>query len=117
MKKLLSVAEKPSVAQAIAQALAVNGIRTRARRNFQGGCPIHDIKCYFQNENVDMVITSVAGHLFSTEFKSPYNKWGSCDARDLFTCPVEKIVESEGKKFCIFIYFYINNMKEDSGIN
>jgi hypothetical protein len=45
--KVLSVAEKPSVALAIAQALATNGIRTRPR-NY--GCATHDISCRLMNQ-------------------------------------------------------------------
>lgn len=45
-------------------------------------------------ENVDMVFTSVSGHLHELEFADGMNQWSACRPGDLFEARVEKIVSS-----------------------
>lgn len=47
-----------------------------------------------RGENVDMVFTSVLGHLLELDFVQPYRSWGGCRPGDLFTAPVEKVVRA-----------------------
>eukprot|EP00061_Rhincodon_typus_P011979 g37384.t1 len=41
-------------------------------------------------QNVGIVMTSVSGHLLELEFKSPFQKWRSCNPVTLFDAEVEK---------------------------
>jgi len=90
--KVLNVAEKPSVAKGISNILAGQGPAPRHRpggTNYNG---IYEFGCQINGENVDMVFTSVLGHLLELEFIEPYRKWDACKPGELFTIPVEKKV-------------------------
>ena len=54
-----------------------------------------------QGQPVQMLFSSVAGHLLELEFKPPYNKWHGCRPVDLYDAPVVKGVNpnsAENKK-------------------
>ena len=52
-----------------------------------------------QGREVDMVFSSVAGHLLELDFEPPYNSWRGCAPRDLYEAPVKKQVsKGEGQK-------------------
>lgn len=84
--RALHVAEKPSVAKKVAEHLS-KGVQSSSRQgpsvynrlyDFEtGGPPSHE------GHRVAHVVTSVTGHLMSTEFEEPYNKWHACAPRDL----------------------------------
>jgi DNA topoisomerase IA len=42
------------------------------------------------NQYHKLVITSVCGHVYSTDFGSQYRNWNSCDPEALFDAPVER---------------------------
>jgi DNA topoisomerase IA len=42
----------------------------------------------------DFTVTSVAGHLISTDFPQDYKKWNSCDPFALFDAPITEYVET-----------------------
>ncbi|KAK2951585.1 putative DNA topoisomerase 3-alpha [Blattamonas nauphoetae] len=91
MVNVLSVAEKPSVAQAIASALADRG-GTRSRpRPRNGASPLWEINTTIQGQPVKMTVTSVRGHVFSLSFPRRYQGFQSCDPIELFDAPVEKV--------------------------
>jgi DNA topoisomerase-3 len=46
-----------------------------------------------QGRQVDMVFSSVAGHLLSLDFEPPFNRWQSCAPKDLYEVPVRKGVQ------------------------
>ena len=93
---VLHVAEKPSIAQAIAQGLS--SMQGSSQCSFGGGgrsLPTHDIshlpfpKAPYA-ERASHKITSVAGHVFGTDFASEYQSWDSVDPAELFHAPIIK---------------------------
>ncbi|WPH01340.1 Hypothetical protein R9X50_00418100 [Acrodontium crateriforme] len=95
--KVLCVAEKPSIAKAVAGHLAGGGFTTRAVPGNQY------VKNYLFHYNFptwgpcDVTMTSVLGHLMSQDFEAAYRPWRSCDPSALFDARIETYVE-EGKK-------------------
>lgn len=91
---VLNVAEKPSVAKAVANILSRNqGLRVREGRSrynkiFEFNYSINGRPCH-------MLITSVTGHLMELDFDDRYRKWHSCDPADLFRAPVRKFVPED----------------------
>ena len=50
-------------------------------------------------QQVNMIFSSVAGHLLELEFTSPYNTWRGCRPAELYNAPVAKQVsKGEGEK-------------------
>jgi DNA topoisomerase-3 len=88
--RVLNVAEKPSVAKAVAEILSRGGMQSRAGRSrynrvFEFNYAIGAQACH-------MLVTSVTGHLMELDFDDRYRKWYSCDPVDLFHAPVRKAV-------------------------
>lgn len=114
--KWLCVAEKPSVAKSIAQILSggqFTTVRTLSTHSFPLPFSLTDylpppqrtarkpqwIKNYsfsyrqgHQGAHSDFTVTSVAGHLTSSDFDDQYRKWHSCDPRDLFDAGIRTFV-------------------------
>jgi len=111
-KKVLSVAEKPSIAREISRILS-NGQsqkvcsallfafrRRRIEKNFpflqRNGISQYnhcfDFVCTVGNVTYDMVVTSVTGHLTEVNFPNAYRGWRTTDPVSLFQAPIEKIV-------------------------
>lgn len=91
--KVLCVAEKPSIAKAVANILGGQSVRSRETRNKY----TRNYDCTFTFPGwggCDVTVTSVAGHLFSTDFTAQYVKWGSCAPADLFEARIETDVPS-----------------------
>ena len=66
-----------------------------------------------RGENVDMVFTSVLGHLMELDFVQPFRSWGGCRPGDLFTAPVEKRVRGRGCAWVgMYMYTYVCNMRK-----
>ncbi|XP_073018547.1 DNA topoisomerase 3-alpha isoform X1 [Primulina eburnea] len=95
--RALNVAEKPSVAKAVAGILSKNpasgGLRVRDGRSrfnriFEFNYPI-------QNQQFQMAFTSVTGHLMEIEFEERYRKWHSCDPVDLYHASIRKHVPQD----------------------
>jgi DNA topoisomerase-3 len=88
--RVLNVAEKPSVAKAVAEILSRGGMQSRAGRSrynrvFEFSYAIGPHACH-------MLVTSVTGHLMELDFDDRYRKWYSCDPEALFEAPVRKVV-------------------------
>ena len=66
---ILMVAEKPSICNSIAAALAggLDNCRSRGRSP-----PIHEFAGSFQGRTVMFRVTSVTGHVFSVDFPSEF---------------------------------------------
>ncbi|QDZ19827.1 DNA topoisomerase [Chloropicon primus] len=92
--RVLNVAEKPSVAREASKALSRNQATYR-RGPGNTGC--YEFRYRVQGLDCTMVFTSVAGHLMSTDFQEPFNKWRSCAPLDLFHKPLRRYVPS-GKR-------------------
>lgn len=88
---MLNVAEKPSVAKAVAgilsshQGLKIREGRSRFNKIFEFNYTISGRPCF-------MSFTSVTGHLMELDFDERFKKWHSCDPVQLYHAPVRKYV-------------------------
>lgn len=91
MMKILCVAEKPSIAKAVAQILSggqfqASNTRINYIKNYKFSCRFPEWgQC-------DVVFTSVAGHLTEADFEQPYNKWGQFPPIALFEARIVSFV-------------------------
>jgi DNA topoisomerase III len=81
--KILCVAEKPSIAKAVAQILGGGHVNTSATtvtyiKNYRFSARIADWG------DCDVTFTSVAGHLTENDFDEQYKKWTQCSPVALF---------------------------------
>ncbi|OAD60713.1 DNA topoisomerase 3-alpha [Eufriesea mexicana] len=86
--KVLNVAEKHDAAKNIAGYLSRGNCKRR-----EGLSPynkIFEFSTYLWNQNCDMIMTSVSGHLLNYTFIGTYCKWGACQPLCLFDAPVIK---------------------------
>ena len=90
--RVLFVAEKPSVAAAVADALS--GGRKRVRG--QPPLRIHDFYAFFKpaGRRCSISVTSVVGHVFGLDFDGSTGR----DIRGLYGAKVRKIVEETSEK-------------------
>ncbi|KAK5132614.1 hypothetical protein LTR08_008813 [Meristemomyces frigidus] len=95
--KVLCVAEKPSIAKAVANHLAGGQVQVAS---IQGNLYTKNYQFSYDFPTwgpCSVTMTSVAGHLLSTEFVAEYRRWGSCDPSALFEAPIETYVEDDKK--------------------
>ena len=85
------IAEKPSIAQSISNALSDGKARKKDKR-----LPVYEHTGVFKGKSALFRITSVAGHVYSLDFPAQYNSWDTVDPVDLFDAPVEKDETSKG---------------------
>lgn len=123
MSKVLMVAEKPSIAKSISEILSSNKFNV----NNNGKIPIYSFNGKFQNKNVEFIVTSVIGHLFSIDFDNKYQNWEKTDPIELFNAEiiqkeasnsinnVIKILEREAKK-CNYLVLWLDCDKEGENI-
>lgn len=97
--KVLMVAEKPSIADAIANAMA--GQDSERKSHKRAGVPVHTYRGTFRGRRAQFVCTSVRGHLFGTDFPSTYQDRSATDPRTLFSAPTLKIPTSQGLVRCL----------------
>ncbi|KAJ3336283.1 DNA topoisomerase 3-alpha [Gonapodya sp. JEL0774] len=90
MKRLLFVAEKPSISKSIAQILG-------GRPQQIGNPPRTPVTWRFEylygGQQCEIVCTSVAGHIMEIDFPDRYKRWESCSPIDLFQAPIVKSVK------------------------
>eukprot|EP00639_Heterosigma_akashiwo_P021494 CAMPEP_0206403930 /NCGR_PEP_ID=MMETSP0294-20121207/28035_1 /ASSEMBLY_ACC=CAM_ASM_000327 /TAXON_ID=39354 /ORGANISM="Heterosigma akashiwo, Strain CCMP2393" /LENGTH=182 /DNA_ID=CAMNT_0053861669 /DNA_START=62 /DNA_END=606 /DNA_ORIENTATION=+ len=91
MTKVLMVAEKPSICNAIATALSGGNHVTEGRTP-----PVHTFHGSFLGKSAEIKVTSVVGHVFSMDFPREYQNWDATDPVDLFSARVEQKVEKKG---------------------
>ena len=94
MVLVLHVAEKPSICSAVAVALARGqdlGQRGRSP-------PVYEFEGEpFQGHaHVTTRVTSVVGHVFSTDFPAAFQNWDQTDPAELFDAPVLSTAQSKG---------------------
>lgn len=82
------VAEKPSIAKTIAEALGGHNIERR--QGIAKFCPVFEYDGRFFNEPAHFVVTSVAGHMFNADFPAEYNNWQNVDPIDLYDVQVQR---------------------------
>ncbi|OON15446.1 toprim domain protein, partial [Opisthorchis viverrini] len=88
MSTVFMVAEKPSLAESISKSLSRG--RHASRRGFNGACSVHEWTGSFMGGQVRFKMTSVCGHVMTTDFLSRYNNWDRVDPIELFVAPIEK---------------------------
>ncbi|KAF2676149.1 DNA topoisomerase 3-beta [Lentithecium fluviatile CBS 122367] len=94
MARILCVAEKPSIAKAVANHLAgqaraesVQGIQWVKNYKFD-----YNFQRWGQSS---VTFTSVAGHIQEVDFPDRYRKWMSCQPSDLFDAPIQVKVAAD----------------------
>ncbi|MES1915017.1 MAG: hypothetical protein MHM6MM_007022, partial [Cercozoa sp. M6MM] len=96
MSVVLNVAEKPSVAKAVASILSNNQMN---RLHDSKGTLAFDFQ--YQHPQFGacrMIMTAVAGHLRELEFEPRVSKWSSVDPVELFTAQVVSNVPDDKRK-------------------
>ncbi|XP_053988911.1 DNA topoisomerase 3-alpha isoform X1 [Hylaeus volcanicus] len=91
--KILNVAEKNDAAKNIASHLSRG--TSKRREGLSPYNKIYEFKSYLWNQNCDMIMTSVSGHLLNNEFVGAYRKWQACHPLSLFDAPVVKQCSEE----------------------
>ncbi len=84
--RVLNVAEKPSAAKEIARILSSG--QARSRPGLSQYNHVWDFEYQIQNQNAQMIFTSVSGHLMGVDFTAEYKNWNGCSPDALFTAPV-----------------------------
>jgi DNA topoisomerase IA len=102
--RVLCVAEKPSVAAAIARALADRGDgdgdgdgHAQGGRGGGGGAtPLHTLRGVFHGaqgrEACEYVVTSVCGHVTTVDYAEDLSDWAAVDPLSLFSAPTKRAV-------------------------
>lgn len=78
------VAEKPSLAQSLAKILS-NG-SCSSRKGFNGACSVHEWNGKLNGESVFFKMTSVCGHVMTSDFPPRYNNWEKVDPVSMYEC-------------------------------
>jgi hypothetical protein len=110
--KILMVAEKPSIAKAIAEALSTGNRPPRQRRGISRALPVYEFttdRFVPINSKCLVRVTSVVGHVYSLEFDVD-KKERQCDPRDYFSLPVTKKEEGTTSKLRV-----VDHLKALSG--
>lgn len=120
------VAEKPSIAKAISEALAKDPSRIRQNKGISRFCPVHEFPGEIFGEKAYFRVTSVAGHVFSRDFPSKYSNWDTVDPLDLYDAETTKkesnpdshIVEhlANEARDCTFLILWLDNDREGENI-
>ncbi|KAF8770110.1 DNA topoisomerase 3-alpha like protein [Argiope bruennichi] len=86
MVRVLNVAEKNDAAKSIAEIMSRGGFRRRDGRSVYN--KIYEFSYNIFNQNCQMIMTSVSGHLLNLEFTGAYRSWQICNPVVLFEAPV-----------------------------
>ena len=90
---VLMVAEKPSIAQTVAQILS--GGKASFRKGT--GTPVHEYSGSFQGASAKFKVTSVTGHVFSIDFPAEFNDRAKTNPLDLFEARTVKSEATKGR--------------------
>ncbi|XP_008807898.2 DNA topoisomerase 3-alpha isoform X1 [Phoenix dactylifera] len=93
--RVLNVAEKPSVAKAVAEILSRRGGGFRSREGRSRYNRVFEFEYAIGPQLCHMLVTSVTGHLMELEFDDRFRKWHSCDPADLYHAAVRKHVPQD----------------------
>ncbi|CAJ1433993.1 unnamed protein product [Effrenium voratum] len=86
---VLMVAEKPSIAQTLADALSP-GHKYSSRTGASPACKVHEYEGDFYGQRAWFKVTSCAGHVYSIDFPPEYNNWDRVEPLTLFGAPTVK---------------------------
>lgn len=96
-QKILCVAEKPSIAKAVANHLGGGRVTVRHIRGNQY-VKNYDFSFNFRQwGDCDVTMTSVLGHLTGLDFPPEYRSWKSCNPSVLFEAPTIETIDSDKK--------------------
>jgi DNA topoisomerase-3 len=84
---VLMIAEKPSIAKSISEALSNNPRNRKVGR----GNNLFQFDGYFGNIKATFTVSSVMGHVYTSDFQKQHNKWDAVDYLDLYDVPIEKL--------------------------
>ena len=85
---VLMVAEKPSIAETLAKALSKG--KYSSRKGVSPAVQVHEFTGTFHGQSAWIKITSVAGHVYSTDFPQQYQNWDRTEPVTLFDADVVK---------------------------
>ena len=90
--KVLCVAEKPSLAAAIATHLASRCVLGGRLSRRGGATEAHDFdgRSFAGRRDARWTVTSVMGHVASVDFPERYRNWETCEPGELFAAPTVK---------------------------
>jgi DNA topoisomerase III len=112
MRRILCVAEKPSIAKAVATHLAGTLQTVSKKQSMLCGVALwkanleqHNTRNQYIKNYVftyrfeawgqcNVTFTSVIGHIIANDFEGRFRKWGGCEPRDLFDAPIVSSVDS-----------------------
>ena len=88
---ILMVAEKPSIAKAIAEALAPDG-SAQKRKGISPSAPVFEVRSAYlpiggQRVPASLRVTSTVGHMWSLDFPKELNDQNKVDPLELFDAP------------------------------
>lgn len=100
VRRVLCVAEKPSVAKAIANILG-SGRHVTSRAGVDKYCRNFDFLYRLPTHgDVNMTMTSVRGHLTDSYFPESFKSWRSAPPMRLFSAPVYTRISSDAAAIC-----------------
>ena len=110
MVAVLMVAEKPSLAQSLANILSNGNLNVR-KSNLP--CPVYEYRSTFLNQkDVLFKFTSVCGHLYATDFEARFKSWDKSEPIELYDA---KIIRNEANQKMHLVKFLrkevINNIR------
>ena len=101
--KVLMIAEKPSIAKTIAKILSTKkSLNDFSKKN--GWC-LYNFNGIFKGKNANFTVSSVAGHLYETEFLRMHQDRNGIEPGELFDVPTVKTESDENS------FFIIENLK------
>ncbi|GAW82104.1 DNA topoisomerase 3 [Plasmodium gonderi] len=92
---VLNVAEKPSVASAIADILSKG--KMDKKRSYSKYNPVFTFNYKRKNDTWFMYVTSVTGHLTEQKFDDKYRNWNNTDPQELFDAQITVYIEKDKK--------------------
>ncbi|CAD7922897.1 unnamed protein product, partial [Amoebophrya sp. A25] len=95
-RKVMNIAEKPSVQRGITQHLA-RGVNINRRRVGQGnnGVNVDEFMYTINGEQVEMKVSAVRGHLMQIDFPENCRSWQGVPPETLYSQPIRKFVPND----------------------
>lgn len=125
MKRILCVAEKPSVAKIAARFLSNSKYKFNISESKFN--PIFDFTTKLNNEEIQVEFTSILGHIYDFDFPAKYMEdWKTYDSEILFDVPIEHFIIQRNKPIvstlqkyaaeCDIVQLWLDNDREGENI-
>lgn len=85
---VLMIAEKPSIAKSIADALSSGKYN---QKTVGRGKTLITFEGFFGSSRAKFTISSVMGHVYTSDFQKEHNQWSAIDAVELYEVPIVKL--------------------------